>query len=251
MSPSIAPTALGRHALRGAIGLLLGRAAPGILLSREIDMADGSRKRWLASDVSHFRGALPDMAATLRPHARLEELTHFGNRLMVELAVWTVAAHRVLLDQGVAPDAARALVADLGWGIYAPMLRLSSLPARLFSRDPGRRLRWTIRTLLVFPFRAAGAPGYAVQTRIEGEDILTHFTHCPPQSFVRRLVEAQQDRGDLEAFRESWCRYDWPGADIIAGDGKRGHYRRRQTLSHGDPMCDMCWLARAGGRHEP
>ena len=56
--------------------------------------------------------------------------------------------------------------------------------------------------------------------------------------------ENDDNSGDMQAFRESWCRYDWPGADIIAGDGARGHYRRRQTLSHGDAVCDMRWIAR-------
>ena len=241
----LTPAALGRRALRGTIGLLLGRAARTVLLSREIAMANGSRQRWLASDVRRFRAALPGSVAALRPHARFDDLRKFGNRLMVELAVLTVAAHRVLLDQGVGPDEARALVADLGWIVYARMLRLSSLPVRTLTRDPGRRLRWTIRMLLLFPFGASGAPGYAVQTGTEDANILTYFTHCPPLSFVRRLVAEGDDRGDLQAFRDSWCRYDWPGADIIADDGLRGHYRRGQTLSHGDPVCDMCWIAHA------
>lgn len=36
-------------------------------------------------------------------------------------------------------------------------------------------------------------------------------------------------RGDadaLESFRQSWCLCDWPGPDLIAGDGPRGHSRR-------------------------
>lgn len=59
---------------------------------------------------------------------------------------------------GVTPETARRVVADLGWDVYRPMLRLSSLPARLVTRDPGRRLRWTIRALLFFPFSARVRP---------------------------------------------------------------------------------------------
>ena len=161
---------------------------------------------------------------------------------MVELAVYTSAGYRCLLDQGLAPNEARQIVADAGWLVYMRMLGLASLPYRLTSRDPGTRLRRTIRSLLRFPFNAPGAPGYAVQARVENGDILTHFTNCPPHSFVRALV-AEDDRGDLLAFRESWCRYDWPGADLIASDGQRGHYARPHTLSHGDGVCDMCWRA--------
>lgn len=201
--------------------------------------------RWLVPEIAGFLDGLDAEAAELRTGARLETLPDYGNRLMVELAVYTSACDRLLRRNGVAPASAREVLADLGWDVYRRMLALASLPARLATRDPGRRLRWTIRLLLRFPFSAPGAPGYAVETRIEGEDILTHFTHCPPQTYVRRLSVETGDSHALEAFRASWCRYDWPGADLIAADGQRGHYSRRLTLSHGDPVCDMCWAARA------
>lgn len=220
-------------------------AANGVLLSREIDYADGVKRRWLRIDVTHFMRDLAIEAAAQRQVADRTALPSFGNRLMVELAVFTSAAYRVLLDEGVAQVTARQLVADTGWVVYARMLALSSLSFRLVTRDPARRLQWTIKSLLRFPFNAPGAPGYSVETYLDGGDIITNFTHCPPQSFVRALVAARGNRGDLEAFFASWCQYDWPGADIIAGDGERGHHARTQTLSRGDPRCDMCWKAEA------
>jgi hypothetical protein len=213
-------------------------------LTREISENGQASRRWLPSDVDRFLSKVAAVAEDLRPVANLDALPKAGNRLMVEMAIFTSAAYRVLLDEGVPADSARALVADVGWDYYARLLRLTSLPFRLTSRDPGRRLRRTIRLLLRFPFSAPGAPGYEVDVRTEGPDILTYFTHCPPQTFVRTLVATQGDRGDLEAFRQSWCKYDWPGADLIADDGQRGHYVRHQTLSAGDPRCDMCWAAR-------
>jgi hypothetical protein len=184
-------------------------------------------------------------AKALRPTAKLETLPSFGNRLMVELAIYTIACDRILRNQGIAPTSARQVVADLGWVVYRRMLALTSLPFRLVTRNPGRRLRWTIRLLLRFPFNASGVPGYAVDSRIESDDILTYFTHCPPQSFARRLSEQRGDPDALETFRTSWCLYDWAGADVIAADGRRGHYRRAHTLSHGDAVCDMCWVSQA------
>lgn len=228
-------------------------AAHRTLANRVLVDADGNRLRWLRPEMDGFLADLESEAAALRPRAGLETLPSFGNRLMVELAVHTTACDRVLRRHGIAPASARQAVADLGWDVYRRMLALTSLPVRLVTRDPGRRLCWTIRMLLRFPFNAPGPPGYAVETRAEGGDFLTHFTHCPPQSYVRRLSEETGDPDALEAFRQSWCLYDWAGADIIAGDGQRGHYRRRRTLSHGDPVCDMCWMSRASGaaRHGP
>ncbi|MBZ0128362.1 MAG: hypothetical protein K8F59_04560 [Rhodobacteraceae bacterium] len=231
--------------IRRIILLTLRRSAAKVLLTTQIAENDQPARRWLAPDFNRFMVQVATMADGLRPVANLPRLPRTGSRLLVEMAILTSAAYRVLLDNGVKADNARTLVADIGWDYYAAQLRLASLPFRLTTRDPGRRLQRTIRLLLWFPFGAPGAPGYAVDVSTKGPDILTHFTHCPPHSFVRTLIEIKGDRGDLEAFRQSWCTYDWPGADLIAADGKRGHYVRRRTLSAGDPVCDMCWSARA------
>lgn len=234
-------------ASRWMILTTLRRSANRVLLTREIAENGRAPRRWMSRDVDRFMSKVMGETEELRTAANLDALPTAGNRLMVEMAIFTSAAYRVLLDYGIPADSARTLVADVGWDYYARLLRLTSLPFRLTSRDPGRRLRRTIRILLWFPFSAPGAPGYAVDVRLEGPDILTHFTHCPPQTFVRTLIATRGDRGDLEAFRQSWCKYDWPGADLIADDGKLGHYIRHQTLSTGDPRCDMCWAAHAKG----
>lgn len=214
-----------------------------VLSTREIRRTDGS-ERLLPHEIDALGARIEPTAVRLRAHAALTDLPSIGNRLMVELAIFTVAAYRVLLDSGWTAEAARSAVADAGWLLYSRMLALSSLPFRMTTRDPVKRLRRTIRTLLWFPFDAPGAPGYEVHVSEDASGISTHFTHCPPQTFVRTLI-SDDDRGDLEAFRQSWCRYDWPGADLIAGDGRRGHYSRPHTLSHGDTLCDMCWRGEA------
>jgi len=231
--------------IRWMILTTLRPSANRVLLTREISENGQALRRWLPADVDRFMSRVADVAHDLSPIANLDAMPKAGNRLMVEMAIFTSAAYRVMLDYGVSADSARALVADVGWDYYARLLRLTSLPFRLTSRDPGLRLRRTIRLLLRFPFSAPGAPGYAVDVSTKSPDILTHFTHCPPQTFVRTLMATKGDRGDLDAFHQSWCKYDWPGADLIADDGLRGHYSRRRTLSHGDPVCDMCWSARA------
>ncbi|MDD9922390.1 MAG: hypothetical protein OXQ92_08970 [Boseongicola sp.] len=230
---------------RACILMTLSPALARVLDAREISDATGHH-RHLPVEIGRIVDAVEPMAVRLRWTASLQDLPSFGNRLMVELAIFTTAAYRVLLDAGFSVENARSVVSDTGWIVYSAMLRLTSLPFRWTSRDPAKRLRRTIQTLLRFPFDASGAPGYAVKTRPTEKGIETHFTHCPPQSFVRSLI-VHDDRGDLEAFKHSWCRYDWPGADLIADDGRRGHYWRPHTLSHGDSVCDMCWRGTAVG----
>lgn len=230
---------LGWCLARSCILTALRAAMRTVLSTREFRLSEGPT-RLLPLEIGALLKEVEPMAARLRTHAALADLPGVSNRLMVELAVFTAAAYRVLLDAGWSTEDARRAISDAGWILYARMLRLSSLPFRLTTRDPAQRLRCTIQALLRFPFDAPGPPGYEVTVTADTAGIRTHFSHCPPQTFVRALV-SKDDRGDLEAFRQSWCRYDWPGADLIAGHRKRGHYSRAHTLSHGDAVCDMCW----------
>ena len=236
---------LGWRAVRRLMWRDIRRTCHRQLANRTLRLADGDTLRWLPENIERFLATLDQTTDEMRVIAELPTLPDPGSRLMVELAIYTIAADAALRRLRVETDCAHSIVSDVGWDLYRRMLRLSSLPARIVSRDPGHRLRWTIRALLIFPFRPVGAPGYETRVFRDGDDLHTHFIHCPPQTFARRASARCADPELLEAFRQSWCLYDWPGADLIASDGNRGHYRRPHTLSAGDPVCDMCWKARA------
>ena len=224
---------------------LIRRAAREALQGRLVDPSDAERGRWLRADVKQYLAATWQRVDGLLPAASLAMLPTWGNRLNGFMAVVTTAAYQELLDRGVDQEYAATLVADVGWKVYAWMLSVSALPARLVSRRPQRQLDLTLRLLMRFPFSAPGKPGYEVEAWSDGERSYNHWTHCPPQAFVRALVEAEGDRGELDAFYRAWCLYDWAGADLLARDGKHGHYERPHTMSRGDSVCDMCWWARS------
>lgn len=220
---------------------LIRRAARQILQGRLLDPDAPEKGRWLRREVNDMLSRTWDRVAILTEMSGLATIPTLGNRHNVYLAIITTAAYQALLAQGQDQKRAASLVADVGWKIYALGIWLMSLPFRLTSRDPGKRIERTINALLVFPFNAPGRPGYEMKLSKRDGDVLTHWTWCPPQAFVRALIAQQGDQGELEAFYHSWCLYDWPGADIMADDGQRGHYQRTRTLSRGDPVCDMCW----------
>ena len=219
------------------------------LVNRTLQMKNGDSLRWWPDETEAFLATLMRESVQMRANADLTLIPNAGSRLMVELTIYTVAADASLRSHGVETKCAHSVMSDVGWDFYRRMLAVSSLPARIISRDPGRRLRWTIQGLLIFPFRSVGTPGYETRVFREGDDLHAHFTHCPPQTFARSVAELRDDPELLKAFRRSWCRYDSPGADLVVGDAKRGHYYRPQTLSGGDPVCDMCWKARVSGQN--
>ena len=227
---------------RWIYGILFVRAFKQIIEGRYIHPTQPEAGRFLRSDTKRIVKQTWREFDLLLPKAGLSELPTFGNRNLVFLAVLTTAGYRALLAEVGSRKYAAELVADAGWKVYALMCRLVSFPFRLTTRDSQKRINRTVRALLIFPFNAKGVPGYVVKTKEKPDAFETHWTHCPPQSFVRSLAATGKDSGELKAFYESWCMYDWAGADLIADDGQKGHYIRKKTLSKGDAVCDMCWV---------
>lgn len=223
---------------------LVRRAARQILEGRPLDPRQPERGRWLRRAVREYLADVWARVDALLPATALGELPTYGSRQNVFLAVVTTAAYQVLVDRGVERSYAVTLTADVGWKIYAWMLTVVAAPFRLVTRDPQKRMERILRALMVFPFSAPGAPGYEVHAWSEGSSFYTHWTHCPPQAFVRQLAQAGPDKGELDAFYRSWCLYDWAAADMLANDGATGHYARPHTMSRGDSVCDMCWWGR-------
>ena len=223
---------------------LVRSSAHKVLQGRLRDVQKPEKGHWTRQDVNRLLAATWCRVDDMLPQANLPDLPTRGSRHNVFLAVVTTAAYRELAGTGTGQEYASLLIADTGWKLYALGVRIFSLPFRLVSSSPATRLECTIRLLMKFPFSAPGRPAYEARVWKQGDDLYTHWTWCPPQAYVRKLVEHEGDKGELDAFYQSWCQYDWPGADMIAGDGKKGHYQRRLTLSEGDRMCDMCWKAK-------
>lgn len=206
---------------------------------RPIDPSMPDRGRLTRSAVNDVAERTFSGFESLLEFANFDELDRRGNRLNVRLAVATVALYRALLDIGIPQSHACDLVADAGWRIYRSATRPLAAAAHLRSRQPQRRVEIVLELLLHFPFSAPGRPGYEVETWAEDDAMYTTWTCCPPHEFVRRLTREREDRGDLEAFRRSWCSYDWSLNDLLAGGD--GDYSRPHTMSHGDSQCDMRW----------
>ncbi len=215
-----------------------------MLLDRLRNIEKQEERRWTRLEVKNMLDGTWRRVDKMLCTTQLEEIPTRGSRHNVFLAIVTTAAYRELTGMGVSPKYAAQLIADVGWKMYAMGIVLFSLPFRLVSKNPTVRIERTIRLLMKFPFSAPGRPAYEAKVWKQNEDYYTHWTWCPPQAYVRNLIEREGDSGELDAFYQSWCQYDWPGADIMAGDGKKGHYERRLTQSRGDSVCDMCWKAK-------
>ncbi|MDF1499770.1 MAG: hypothetical protein P1P76_04800 [Anaerolineales bacterium] len=147
----------------------------------------------------------------------------------------------------MAKEYAIELLADVGWKLYVKFLAFPKLVAKIMARDPQKQMNAVLGLMLRFPFNAPGRPGYEVEAwEAEDGSLKTHWTFCPPLAYVQHYLSNHEDRGELEAFIGSWCRFDWAFANaIMEGTGQAGWYQRPHTLSEGDVICDMRWAAKS------
>jgi hypothetical protein len=228
---------------------LVARAARQVLQGRRVDRSRPESGRFLRADVSETLDDVWRRMPAILSEQDFSAIPTLGNKNNLFLGALTIAAYHALLDAGVERDYAIELFADIGWKIYESMLKLPLLVARVSARDPQRRMNLVLRLLMRFPFSAPGRPGYEVKAWSEPGHFKTYWSYCAPFGFVQRYTQRHGDRGENEAFYRSWCLYDWPAADVLAGGkpGERGHYERPHTLSRGDSVCDMCWHAKPQG----
>lgn len=208
--------------------------------------------RFLRSDSrSIYKKTWQEMRAIL-PEAHLESLPNLGNRHNVFLAVLSVSLYHALLDHGIETKYATTLFADVGWKLYVKFLSLPRALARIRFSDPQQQMNFVLRMLLRFPFQPSRRPAYEASAyETDNGAFATDFTYCPPFAFVRAYVERHGDNGEVDAFFRSWCQYDWALAyAIVEGTHRIGSYEREQSLSQGDPICDMIWGTRPA-EHQP
>jgi len=232
----------GWRAVRALIRRELLRTCRWQLGNRALHLADGEKVRWLPEDIERFLVTLDRAAEEMREIAGLQTLPDGGSRLMVELAIYTVAADAALRRPGAETGCAHAVVTDVGWELYRRMLRLSSLSARLFSRDPGRRLRWTIRALLVFPFHPVGAPGLAARIFRDGGDLQTHFAHARRKHLPGRPQRIARSPNCWKPFAKVGASTTGPAlisSPGMASGGIPADRRRSRPGRHAHPKREM------------
>lgn len=205
--------------------------------------------RFQRSDIDRITKKSWERFETIIGEQEPGPLPNWGNRHNVYLAVLTIAVYQALREFGIEKKYAIELVSDAGWKLYSRFISLPRFVARLLAGDPQKQIALMLRTLMIFPFRAPGRPGYEVMAWEEDNRYGTFWTYCPPLKYVRDYVENRGDSGELELFQKTWCKYDWAFASLMMEktEGAGGHYERFRTMSEGDDLCDMFWYARIPG----
>lgn len=173
----------------------------------------------------------------LRTQADLSQYRSYGNRLMVFCGVMSLSAYRELRNSGLSHLYATQLVSDVVWKLYITGAKAIWFVTGLITREPQKRLNYTLRILCKYPFNA-DPKGYQFKIQILPNHLSMDFTQCAVHQFMKNLG----NNGEMDFFRNSWCLYDFALPAYLTAEGG---YEREHTLSHGDNVCDMKWYAKS------
>lgn len=157
-----------------------------------------------------------------------------GTNLLLRYMEWDCALYRTMREQGIAQDAALALVEDINWRVFAPVTHASFGLSRLRSPDLLTRVRWLVdlmfRVVFTAPFR---------RTSVASDAVAFDVVACPLAAYFR-------DRGHPELTAAAACSLDHRMADLWGMT-----LRRTQTIAQGDPRCDFRFSVKVVARTAP
>lgn len=205
---------------------VINRAARTVLVGRLKDRLNPESGRFTRSETNDFLKRMWQgygRLALFVPHERTR-----GSRINVLLACLTLSGFQELLEKGVERNYAIELLADVTWKLYRQWGKVVYFIAKVFTRDPAKRMRTAINLFLRFPFTP---PGYIFERLPAADRISLDMLRCPVADYFKA-----HEMSDL--CIESWCNLDFALARMWGGKLRRG-----KTLAAGCDRCDFRFKA--------
>jgi hypothetical protein len=170
-----------------------------------------------AAEIWHSTCELQSRLAAARPRHSL------GVNLLVRYMEWDCAFYQAAQEQGLSKSQAGALIEDINWEIFGPVIAVSFRLSRLRGAKLQVRVQWLndlmFRVIFTSPFRRRKLPSK--------EGIAFDVTACPLANYLR-------SQGAPELTRYAACSLDYK----MARDwGVK--LMRSQTIAEGASHCDF------------
>ena len=205
----------------------INRAAQAVLVGRLKDRRHPESGRFTRSETNDFLKRMWKRFERLAPDVPREET--LGSRINALLACLTLSGFQELLEKDVERNYAIELLADVTWKVYRQWGVLVFLIAKVFTRDPAKRMQTAINLFLRFPFTP---PGYVFERLPAAADgIYLDMLRCPVADYFKA-------NKTTDLCIETWCNLDFALARMWGGK-----LEREKTLAAGCDRCDFRFKA--------
>ena len=187
-------------------------------------------RRTVVGGLSDELGREPALSVTRRADedypslARRIPTTRLGARDLLRTSAYTIAVHRQLVERGVAPQAATAVMSDIVFAsIISPRTALHRL-SRLRHRDPVKRAEWGSKVARRLYYTS---PGWVMHDVDVDSGFGFDVTQCAVAEFYESL-------GMTELCQKAIC-----DQDVRSAEYHGISLTRHQTLASGGTRCDF------------
>lgn len=205
------------------------------MTGRYIDIAKPENGRYTKRRLKVIHNRIKYTVNQLMQRADNPSCKSHGNKLMVFCGIISLAAYREMRNEGVSHQYATILVGDVIWKLYILGVKPLWIIAGAFTRNPQKRLNYTLRILCIYPFNT-DKNGYQYTLQTMSDHLAMDFSQCVVHQFMKTAGSEEE----MDFFCNTWCLYDFALPPYLVNGGS---YERMHTLSHGDNICDMKWYA--------
>lgn len=201
---------------------VINRAARAVLVGRLKNRRHPECGRFTRSETNDFLKQMWKRYKRLAPDVPRERT--LGSRITVLLACLTLSGFQILLERGIERNYAIELLADVTWKLYRQWGVSVFFIAKVFTRDPAKRMRTAINLFLRFPFTP---PGYVFERLPAADGVSLDMLRCPVADYFKA-------KKTTDLCVESWCNLDFALARMWGGKLRRG-----KILAAGCDRCDF------------
>ncbi len=155
-----------------------------------------------------------------------------GGRIMVDLAVMSVAFFQELKERGQSKESATKILFDVTWLVYQKMAKLTWFVSGMGAKSTYSHLQKATGMFRRFPF---SQPSYIWEDVDTERDIIGfNCLKCP-------VAEYFISHNLAEVCVETWCNLDYPLADKIW----HSELIRTGSIASGSEICDFRWKVKS------
>lgn len=187
---------------------LLKRSGYRAIADRNRDPHDLPRGKFSRSDTRRILRNAWGNYDTLAPD--IPDEPTLGAKNNVRFACMALSLYRALLAEGVENDYALLLVNDTLWLLYKKAGFVARTIARILSRDIKKRIRISVKVLMLFPFSKPGYQFDIVPDEAEENAMAVKWTRCVTIDYLRKY-DAE------EVCLACLCNLDYPLLEYWGG----------------------------------
>jgi len=199
-----------------------------VLVDRVRDRNNFKKGRFTRKEAQAVVEKTKEITLDIQQDVPIPSCRSKGAARNIFLGAGSLALYRAILLQINDKDYATELATEVCWLSFKQSIELIKWIPKILYRSPQAQIKAGMKLALRFPF---SRPDYDWEIIPSSDTFEVNFYECPVHEYFKKFGEEE-----MTYFRKNWCTQDFSIAEVMVENGR---YERPNTLSDGDPVCNM------------